>query len=139
MGIDQLGIAGQRHRHRVDREVAAGEVGGKRRRANLGEGAGTRVGLAAGRRQVDLEAVEEHGRGGEALVAAHLPAQAPGQLGHLALDRDVDVRPVASEQEIAHGAAHQIGGQIRGRLAQALDAGKRRQALGEPLGLDLRL
>ena len=45
MGIDQLSIAGQRHRHRVDREVAAGEVGGQRRRANLGERARVSVRL----------------------------------------------------------------------------------------------
>ena len=69
---------------------------------------------------------------------AHLAAEAPRQLGHVALDGDVDVRPVATEQQVADGAADQIGGQPRGGLAQALDAGKRRQALAEPLGLDLR-
>ncbi len=97
MGIDQLRIAGQRHRHRVDREVAAGEVGGERRRADLGERAGVSVGLAARRRQVDLEAVDAHGRGVEALVGAHLPTEPPGQLAHLALDGDVDVRPLAGQ------------------------------------------
>ena len=137
MRIDQLRFADQRHRHRVDREVAAGEVLGQRRRANLGKRSGMSVSLRTGGGQVDLEAVDPHGRRAEALVRTHLPTEPPGHLANLALDRDVDVRPLPAKQQIAHGAANQIRGDLCRRLAQALDPGKRRQALRKSLGLDL--
>ena len=137
MRIDELRIAPQRDRHRIDGEIAAGEVGGQGCGVHLRERAGARVGLAARRRQIDLEAVDANRRGAEALVGARLPTQSPGELRNVALHRDVDVHPPATQQEIAHRSADQEGRHRGGSLAQAIDARERRQALPQSLGLDL--
>ena len=58
MGVDQLRLPGQRHRHRVDREVPAREVALERRRLDLRERPRLRIALRPGRGQVDPDPVQ---------------------------------------------------------------------------------
>src|SRR5581483_9414578 len=136
MGVDQLRIARKGERHRVDREVAAGQVLRQGGGPDLGQGAGGRVGLAAGRGQVELELVGADPRGREALVRVDLAAQAPAELGGVALHDEVEVGSLPPEEEVAHRAAHQIHGRAGRGPAHAVEARERAQALGKPLRVD---
>ena len=135
--VDQLGVARERHGHRVEREVTAREVLAQRRRLDLRQRAGLRVGLAAGGGKIELEASGVNRCRREALVGADLSAQAPAHGSGVALDCDVEVGSVPTEQEVAHRAADEICGRAGSRLAHAIEAREGPQALGDPLGLDL--
>ena len=111
MGVDQAGLALQRDRHRVDREVAPGEVG-----LDPGRGLDDRqcprlgVGLGPGAGDVDLVAVEDGLRGPEALVLDPFRAEGGRELGRVADDHEVDVGAAAPEQEVADGSADEKDG-----------------------------
>jgi hypothetical protein len=106
-------VAGEPDRHRVDREVAAREVLGERRGRYPRQLAGRVVGLLPRAREVVGPDRGHDGRRAEALV---LPRLAPKPVGDrargrasIALDGDVHVVRVGPAQEVAHGAADEIG------------------------------
>ena len=113
VGVDEL-AAGQRLGHRVDREVARGEVGLQR--------------AALQRRDVDLPAAVagDHAPGAELVGelergAAGAAAQAARGAAHVAVDDDVEVGRRAAQQAIAQRAAHEPRALAGQRLAQRLD------------------
>jgi hypothetical protein len=135
VGIDQFGFTLQRHRHRVDGEVAPGEVLTQRRRLHLGQRPRTRIGLGARGGQVDLE-VSQHGLGGsEALMLDHLTTQPPGDLRRVTLDHDVHVAAGAAQQQIPDRAPDEVDrGSGRG-LAEAVQLGDRPRDGAAQIGL----
>ena len=112
-GIDQL-QGGQPHRHRVDGEVAAGEVADQGVPVgDLGFAAVRVVGLGAIGGDLDLHPVAHPAEGAE--VAAHVPDRAAGR--PLLEDRlgvvgaggggEVQIGAGASQHRVPHRAAHQ--------------------------------
>ena len=98
MRVEQL-AALQRLGHRVDREVARGEIG---------------VDVALQRDEIDVPAVigADHPPGPERAgqLERHAAGGArdrPRRLARVAVERDVDVVGRAAEQLVAHGAADQ--------------------------------
>ena len=128
VGVDQPRLAAQRDRHRVDREVAAGEVGLDRlgRARPRGSAPGLRVGLGAGGGDVDLVAVEA--RPWRCAKRSCSTASAPSARGErrgVALDDEVEVGAPAAEQQVAHGAADQVDGLARRRRGRRPAPGRR--------------
>ena len=117
VGVDQLRLPAQRDRHRVDREVAPGEVVEEAGGLDLRQCPGVRVGLGAGAGDVDLVAVEIHLGGGEPLVRDHLGAEPSREVGGVALDDEVEVGAPAAQQQVADRAADQVDGLLAGGLA----------------------
>ena len=64
--IDEARVAGESERHRVDREVATGQVVGERGRANGRQRPRVLVRLGAGRREIDRGAADARGGRAEA-------------------------------------------------------------------------
>ncbi len=111
VGIDQPWLPIQGHRHRVDREVAAAQVGlDPGGRLDHWKGAALQVALRSSGGDVDLVPVELHLRGPEPLVRDDVSTELGRQLGGVPNDDEVDVGPAALEQEVAHGAANQVDG-----------------------------
>ena len=80
-----------------------------------------------------------NGRRREPLVGGDLSAQAPAHGSGVALDCDVEVRSLASEQQIAHRPTDQIGAEPGSRLPHAIEArearaGARGAAMGSIFG-----
>ncbi len=100
----------QRDRDRVDGEVAAQEVFGKRRRLHFGKRARVGIALAPGHRHVDARAIERRGRRSEAVVHDLLAAERVEQRLDLPLDDDVELARRDAAQEVAHGSADQMHG-----------------------------
>ena len=135
MGVEQRAEPrpAERDRHRVDREVAPRQVLGDARRADLGQGAGALVGLAAGPGDVDLVLAEPGLGGREALVLDHLPAEPLGDLGGVSLDDEVEVVAAAAQQQVAHRPADQEDRRLPGGRddlapAPGIAAAQRRRA-----------
>ena len=118
VGIDQLDLAPERERHRVDREVAARQIDADRRRRDLGQRPGPWVALAPGPRQVDLAAADRQRCGPEALVAAGLDAEPIEHRVELAVDGDVELGRLATAERVADSAADQVAGGVGERLEQ---------------------
>ena len=104
------------------------------RRRHRGQSPGPVVGLAAGAREVDREAIHPNGRGAEAVVRARLTAE---PLGHVVRDRDrvpldgqVEVHRACAEQQVADGPPDQV------RRVEAVQRGQQRFHPGK--GLDTR-
>src|SRR5215213_10265182 len=135
--IDQLHRPTERDGHRVDREVAAGEITGEWRRAHLRERPGPGVALLAGAGDVDVQIAGADGRGGEPLVLDHLSPERGGETAEVLLDRNVEIRPPPPEQKVADGATDEEHWPAGGRFTQALDPRKPVEALGEAGGIDL--
>ena len=111
--IDEL-AAGQRLGHRVDRQVARGEVGLER--AALQRGEVDLPAAVAGDHAPGAELVGELERG-----AARAAAEAAGGAAHVAVDDDVEVGRRAAQQPVAQRAADEPGALAGQRLAQRLD------------------
>jgi hypothetical protein len=131
VGVDEDDVTHQRNGHRVDREVAPREVVLERRRRHRRERARVGVGLGAGAREVDLEFVELHGCGPEALVLGHLSTERGGEAGDVVLGDEVDVGALRPEQEVANGAADEVDGGRAELRAQLGDPRQRLEALGK--------
>ena len=120
--VDELAdrVAFQRHRHCVDREVAAVEVLVDRPGLDRGEHSGRVVRLAAGRDDVDpsVVAVEDDG-GAERAVRPDAPVELLGELvrqgDRVALDDDVEVKARLAEQDVANRAADEVDAVDTGR------------------------
>ena len=129
----------QTHRHRVDREVTSPQVLGQRRGLDLRERSRPFVALAASRRKV-RDHLRSGDRGGaEALVHAHLAAEAlsnrPRKRQGVTLHGDVDVHRVRAAQQVAHRPSDQVGrGESLQRRQQLTHAGQRPDSLREVHG-----
>ena len=113
-GAEGLGLEG--HRHGVDREVAAREVAADGRVLHLRQGGRVIVRLRARRGDVDAQrgvapAEHHHGRA-ELLVRTDVTLEATGEgVRHgdaVTFDGDVEVDLSFTQQQVAHGAAHQV-------------------------------
>jgi len=128
-GVDEDGPALRRDskRHRVDREVAPGEVPAERSGCDARERAASLIGFCARRSDVQARPVvklERHGA--EALVrarpGAQTPRERPAQRDSIPLDGKIDVADGPVEKQVPHGSSHQIqrqalfDGQPAGRL-----------------------
>jgi hypothetical protein len=137
MRIHQRRLAGDRERHRVDREVAAGEVVRDSRRADGREGAGPLVGLGTGRRQIDRRAPDAGRRRAEAVVHPRAGIEPPRERKDrtgLGLDREVDVDPILPQDQITDSATDQEHRQVLGGGSHRGDRRHRLGALAEALG-----
>ena len=100
--------------------------------AHRGQRAGRVVGLAAGGGEVEGRGPPARTVGrAEALVLARVPPsrsrQLPRRRARVALHRQVEVHRTAAQQQVAHGAAHEVGGrQALERRQQPLHPGRRR-------------
>ncbi len=129
-------VARQPHRHRVDREVAPAEVLVKRRLLDSRQGARLVVRLAPSGGEVEHQVVGAHRGGAKALVLARDPAepigQGPGYRASVSFDGYVEVDGIGVAEQVAHGAAHEVGGRqsFQGRQ-QAPHAGEATYALAQ--------
>jgi outer membrane protein assembly factor BamB len=121
---------GEVDRERVHREVAAQEVLLDAGRPHLRQRAGTLVALSAGHGDVHDAVGEPDARGAEALVPARLAAERAHEGSGIALDHDVELAGALAAQEVAHGAADEVG--AGDRRAQQLGAARQEaQAVAE--------
>src|SRR5262249_18919563 len=130
--VDEIGGAAEGHGDRVDREVPAAEVIGERPLAHLRERTGLRVGLGSRAGDVDLDPVDDSGRGPEALVRDGIRVEPPRDRDRVALDDHVEVADplrLDAEQEVANDAADREGRRALRRLLDAVDSGQRGEAL----------
>jgi hypothetical protein len=98
VGIDQLLLIPQRDRHRVHREIPAAEVVADRCRVDLRQGAGAGVGLGARLGDIDLELAELQPARQEEALALQLEAGNAGERLGIALDGDIEVGALDSNQ-----------------------------------------
>ena len=111
--VEQLAAA-QRLGHRVDREVARGEVG-----VDVVVAQGDEVDVPAVARADDAPGPE--GAGELEGDAAGGPRDRPRGVARVAREREVDVVRRPPEQPVAHGAADEPGRTTRERLAGDLE------------------
>ena len=133
VGVEQQAELGrqQRHRHRVDGEVAAMQVLADRRVLDRGQGGRVLVVLGASAGHIDPQGAGNHHRGVELLVGVHAAVQrrrkALGEGDAVTLVGEVDVEAGLLQQQVAHSAAHQVDAGVvgggRGGGPQALQAG----------------
>ena len=140
--VDDLAGLGQRHRERVDGEIAPAQVLGEGRRAHLGQRPGARVGLRSRPGDVDRAGRQVNRRGLEAVVdAGASPPSASISLAASPVDDQVEVAHGPSQQGVADGSADQVG--VRpGALGGGADrgeTGQRDDPLAEALGVYLAL
>jgi hypothetical protein len=124
--------AGDGERHRVDREVAAGQVVVQRAGLHLGQRSRRRIALAPGGGEVDADAARQlERRGPEPRVDDQAGAERGGEPARdgqrVALHHQVEVRPRRQPQQgVAHGAAHEPQPLLPGeRRGQARAGGER--------------
>ena len=141
MRVDDLAGLGERHRERVDGEVAPAQVLGEGRRAHLGQRPRVRVGLRAGAGDVDRAGRQVDRRGLEAVVDAGRRPERLDQPRGVGVDDQVEVAHGPPQQGVADGAADQVG--VRpGALGSGADrgeSGQRRDPLAEALNVYLAL
>ena len=142
MRIDQPRLAGQRQRHRVDREVTAGEVVREARGANGRQRARLLVELGARRREIDGEARHLRRSGAEPLVHARRrvePARERGDVGRRRLDGDVEVDATEAQDQVPDGPAHQEERQRAGGVAHLSERRQRVGSLAQAVRRDVLL
>ena len=133
--VQQPRVARERKRHRVHSEVAAGQILLDRRRPHLGQGAGPGIGLGPRLSDVDLVIPGLEPAGHEVLVALGPVAGKVGQGLRVALDRDVQVRPLCSQQEVPDRPADQVGRHPLGETADGVDPRQRVDRLRQSCGV----
>ena len=136
MRVEQIRLGVQRDRHCVDRKS-------RRARSSWSVAGRTRAARPVARRtrpalcEVEVEPLERHLRGREALVPDRLTAEPAGQCLGVALDHDVEVGPLATQQEVPHDASDEVDRERAGRVANPLDAGNRVHELAQSGGIVL--
>ena len=100
---------------------------------HVGQRAGLRVGLAPGARDVVGEAVEAHGRGAEAIVGPHVPAERGSDLRRVALDDEIEIERPPIEQQVPNGAAYQVHRDRVGQMVEERRRGRQRAHLSQQL------
>ncbi len=118
------------------RSSARGRLGDARQRARLV------VGLGPGGGQIEAQIGRTDRRGAEALVLARTPAEPLGKgtrhRARVALDGEVEVDRLGAAQQIADGAADEIGGrQAVQSTKQAVHARQAPRALAQGVGHSL--
>ncbi len=132
--IYQLRLPEQRHRHRVDREVASRQVLHQRRRLNIGQG--TRCGIALGSRggEIDAPVAAANDRCAKPIVLDNLTSELCGDVGDVALNRHVEVGAIISnEGEVPHCTADEVDASVARGAAQRIQVEPRhpRKQLGD--------
>ena len=135
-GVNQMRLALQGDRHRVDGEVAAPQVCLQiSRRLDHRQRSRLRVALRPYRGDVQLVPVHLHLRGAETLMGDSIGIELSSQRRRVADDDQVDIRPPATEQQVADRAADEIDRIVR-HVAHAGKLGVHvLQRLGDALGV----
>ncbi len=133
VGIVQR-VVGDCHRHRVDREVAPGEVLGQAGGLDVRQGTGLGVGLAPRGRDVDGQLRGTDSRSAEPVVLHHLATQPLGERPRdrerVALHHEVEIHVRRAAQQVPHRPAHQVG--RRQTLEGGAEAGVHHSRTGMP-------